>query len=444
MAIGDVKTYDITYSGLVLQINAIDIGGGEVRFEIKCLQGSADINALYFGDDVNDGSNYNLGGSLNMNGAGDWDSGVKLSSAGIGPAGVDKPTYLQAGESYVFDHLMSWATLDNLGVRATSTSTAEGSIKGVDGSADVTLAPTVCVEDAAPVIEGNEASFTIKLDHVYLYDVTINYTTVTGTAGSSDYTETTNSVTIAAGQLSTIVTVATTDDLDVEGTEKLHASPDRRKGGSSGNDEDFCVTLKCNDAVGTILDNDVVTPPVDTVIAVDDTEFACGVEVSVKVTGNVLANDKKIRPAHGLNITHVNGTALSALDATPDGNWYEFAITDGNLKINAETGAFEFTYSGDPLEVGEEWEGSFNYTVTDGDDTNDSLVSDHTATVDLCIDAAGGSPGYWAGNGNSPHDRPSNSRDLSAGLLDGTVTFDAILILMTARHVLGRAGLSKT
>ncbi len=144
---------------------------------------------------------------------------------------------------------------------------------------------------------------------------------------------------------------------------------------------------------------DVDDGEIDTVIATDD-DPACGVEGLVKVTGNVLANDTDSL-AHDLDITHVNGIALSTLDPTPDGTVYEFAITGGTLKIDAETGAFEFTYTGPDLPVGApHWEGSFTYTITDGDDANDSPESDHTATVELCVQAAAGSHGYWGGGSN--------------------------------------------
>ena len=59
----------------------------------------------------------------------------------------------------------------------------------------------------------------------------------------------------------------------------------------------------------------------------------------VKVTGNVLTNDTDSLD-HDLNIAHVNGTLLSDLDGAPDGTVYEFAITGGMLKIDAETGDF--------------------------------------------------------------------------------------------------------
>jgi Calx-beta domain len=267
MAIGDIKTFEIVYTGLTLKINAIDLGGGQTTFEVICVSGSADINALYWndGDTTVDGGsllgfNAKKDASLNMNGTGEvWDGGVKLSSAGIGTEGLNKATYLQTGETYVQTAAVDWNTIDTLGVRATSTSTAEGSIKGVDGDGVVTLAPKACVVDAVPVIEGANASFEIHLDHVYAYDVTISYETHTGTAGASDYTTTSGSVTIEAGDLSTTVAVATTDDQDVEQTETFTLHLTGATADIPGTD--ISVAILCADGTGTILDNDIEPPP---------------------------------------------------------------------------------------------------------------------------------------------------------------------------------------
>ena len=116
---------------------AEDLGDGQTSFVVKCLEGYADINALYWNDGVADAIQFDLGtkkdNSLNMNGPGEnWDGGVKLSSTGLGSDRLEKPTYLTAGEDYTKVATVDWATLDTLGVRATSTSTAEGSIKAVD------------------------------------------------------------------------------------------------------------------------------------------------------------------------------------------------------------------------------------------------------------------------------------------------------------------------
>lgn len=268
MALGDIKTFDIVYAGLTLRVNAIDLGG-TTTFEVKCLSGSADVNALYWNDGdatAGEGSLIGFGAksdnSLNMNGTAEaWDGGVKLSSAGIGKEGAAKATYLQTGESYAAVGVaVSWSTITHLGVRATTTSTAEGSIKGVDTDGPVTTFPKVCVEDAAPVVEGNNAAFQIHLDHAYAYDVTVNYTTVGGTAGDgTDYVHKAGSVVIAAGQTSVVVNVATTDDNFVESTENFTLHINSATADIPG--PDLAVTILCNDGLGTILDNDTLPPP---------------------------------------------------------------------------------------------------------------------------------------------------------------------------------------
>jgi hypothetical protein len=279
MAIGDLKVFDFNYSGLTLQVTAIDLGNGQVEFSVQCLTGHADINALYWADDVADGNNFDLGtkkdNSLNMNGTGvDWDGGYKVSSTGLGSEGTNKSSYLTAGESYTFSTSVDFASIDTLGIRATSTSTADGSIKGVDNSATEIHAPTICVDDAAPVVEGDTASFKIHLDHAYSYDVAVSYTTVGDTAtDGTDYTHTQGSIIIHAGETEAFVTVATTDDAIVEPTEHftLHLTgatadiPDLT--GTVGNVTlDLSSDIECAYGTGTIEDNDVappVGPPTD-------------------------------------------------------------------------------------------------------------------------------------------------------------------------------------
>ena len=80
---------------------------------------------------------------------------------------------------------MNWASLDTLGVRATSTSTAEGSIKGVADDPVVTECPEISINDVT-VTEGVDAhaTFTVGLDQPYLYDITITYSTGDDTASA--------------------------------------------------------------------------------------------------------------------------------------------------------------------------------------------------------------------------------------------------------------------
>src|SRR5262245_55334076 len=145
-----------------------------------------------------------------MNGSREaWDGGVKLSSAGIGPLGVAKPTYLQVGESYTIENVaVSWNDIDTLGVRATSTSTKGGGIQGVDGDAVVTEFPAITIEPVT-VTEGGTAVVNGTLGNSYPYDITVTFTlTNNGTATSDDYP-----VTIPAGETTFSINIQAFGDL---------------------------------------------------------------------------------------------------------------------------------------------------------------------------------------------------------------------------------------
>jgi hypothetical protein len=72
---------------------------------------------------------------------------------------------------------------------------------------------------AASVEEGGVLTFAVTLDRAPTSAVTVNYVTATGTAGTSDYTSTSSSVTFAAGQTAQFVTIATTEDSTFEANE---------------------------------------------------------------------------------------------------------------------------------------------------------------------------------------------------------------------------------
>ena len=199
--IGDIKQFNIVSGGVVLVVNAIDMGGGQVRFDvISAGSAPADINAIYWGDSVEDigkqsVTQFNLGGALNMNGATiDFDGGIPISQPGSsdGVNVLAKPAYLTAGESYstTFTSLDPnfFSTIDNLGVRATSTGfDGSGSIKGTDGVPTEIPAPKITIDDQCVYEEDGTATFTVTLDHAYPYDITMNYASANGTAGATDF-----------------------------------------------------------------------------------------------------------------------------------------------------------------------------------------------------------------------------------------------------------------
>lgn len=131
-----MATYVIEYDGLKLTVEATwNPETCLVDVKITCDEGHANINAFYWsdGDDNADfGGFKGKDSNLNMNGTDvDWDGALKLSSPGLGKTPPD--SYLTEGQCTTFS-LPKGVTLDDLatiGIRATSTSTAEGSIKGV-------------------------------------------------------------------------------------------------------------------------------------------------------------------------------------------------------------------------------------------------------------------------------------------------------------------------
>lgn len=138
--------YSFTGNGLSYVITVTRAEDGSFSASLTVTEGHADINAIYWGDDDMTGRSTSLGGPLNMNGGGSthdgqavqWDGALKLSDPGLGRAGADKATYLQAGDTLTFD--LPIDSLDDvafIGIRATSTSTPEGSIKAVTPGTEV-------------------------------------------------------------------------------------------------------------------------------------------------------------------------------------------------------------------------------------------------------------------------------------------------------------------
>ncbi|MEM8640544.1 MAG: Calx-beta domain-containing protein [Cyanobacteria bacterium P01_G01_bin.54] len=116
--------------------------------------------------------------------------------------------------------------------------------------------PTASIT-APPVAqpEGSTQDFTVTLSNPSSQAVTVNYTTADGSADGQDYAAGTGQITFAPGELSQTLTIATTDDAQVE------------------NDETFSVRLldaidalidpNAAQAAGVILNNDdPVTDPV--------------------------------------------------------------------------------------------------------------------------------------------------------------------------------------
>lgn len=136
----DIRTFTWQTEGLSYTVTVYTDENGQIMADITINEGFADINGLYWGDETMEGKSVSLGESLNMNGSGStldgekvqWDDAQMLSKPGLGTEGTEKATFLQAGDTLTVQlDATSLEDIDFFGIRATSTSTPEGSIKGV-------------------------------------------------------------------------------------------------------------------------------------------------------------------------------------------------------------------------------------------------------------------------------------------------------------------------
>ncbi|MFN3953088.1 MAG: hypothetical protein ACK4LQ_01455 [Pararhodobacter sp.] len=136
------KVFEYEENGLSYTVTLTQSPDGTVSAMITVNSGHMDVNAFYWGDSDHSGPSASLGGPLNMNGGGSrfegervqWDGAQPLSRPGLGREGANKETYLTEGQSLgpiTLDGVSSLDEIDFFGVRATSTSTPGGSIKGV-------------------------------------------------------------------------------------------------------------------------------------------------------------------------------------------------------------------------------------------------------------------------------------------------------------------------
>ena len=72
--------------------------------------------------------------------------------------------------------------------------------------------PTLAIDSSVVNENDGTVKFTISLSNISTLPVTVDYTTVSGTAGAKDFVGKSGSVTLAAGQASASVLIAITDD----------------------------------------------------------------------------------------------------------------------------------------------------------------------------------------------------------------------------------------
>ncbi len=157
------KIFEYQENGLSYTVTVYELDGAFFA-DVTVNEGAMDVNAVYFGDDTLSGSSASMKGPLTMNGGGSvyegaavqWDAAVKLSDPGLGPEGEDKETFVATGDTLTISlDIDSLDDIDFFGIRATSTTTDAGSIKGVSGDPEITEDPgeLIIEESGAPTFD---------------------------------------------------------------------------------------------------------------------------------------------------------------------------------------------------------------------------------------------------------------------------------------------------
>ncbi len=182
-------------------------------------------------------------------------------------------------------------------------SAVNGSITTAQATGQITSSdvPAISIADAADVVEGTDAVFTVSLDQAPLAPVTVVVSTTDGTAEDpGDYTAiATQTLTFNPGEsLTQDVSVTTIDDADVEDIEAFTVSLSSPTGGT--------IATGSGSASVTITDNDLPTISISDAVSVNE-----GQEAVFTVSLDVL-------PQAGQDLTvdfmTVDGTAEAGTD----------------------------------------------------------------------------------------------------------------------------------
>ncbi|HVZ42985.1 MAG TPA: Calx-beta domain-containing protein, partial [Ramlibacter sp.] len=209
---------------------------------------------------------------------------------------------------------------------------------------------TILDDDGAPsfsisggsVSEGGQVTFTVTRTGDAQADQTVDYSTATGTAGSSDFTAASGTLTFSQGDTTKTFTVQTTDDALFESSESFTAT---LANASSG-------TISTPTATGTIVDNDAAAE-----FSISNASIAEGGVLTFTVTRSSDSQD-----AQTVNYATQTGTA-SLADFTAKSGTLTFAQGELTKTVTVQTTADSI------------FEGNESMTVVLSDATGGATVS---------------------------------------------------------------------
>ena len=157
--------------------------------------------------------------------------------------------------------------------------------------------PTLSIDDAAPVTEGEPAEFAVRLNRTNGAAVSVSYATMDDTAAAgADYTAASGTLRFEPGETSQTITVTTLDDGDSEVDETFTLALSAASG----------ATIAGGTGVGTIIDNEPPTLSIDDAAPVTEGEPA---EFTVRLS-------KTSEAAVSVSYATVDGTAAAGADYT--------------------------------------------------------------------------------------------------------------------------------
>ena len=243
-------------------------------------------------------------------------------------------------------------TLSSPSITATiNDGVATGTINNDDTPAAMTIADNSANEDSGSI------TFTVTLATPVPETVTVNYTTVDGTAtAGSDYTTTAGTLTFVANDQSETITVPLTADTLFEGDETFTV---QLTGASS------TATIADGIATGTILNDD--TPSGMFITDASVNESAGTMQFTVQLANPVPSTVT-------VDYTTSNGTATAGSDYTATSGTLTFLANDQSETITV------------PITDDTIFEADETFTVTLSNATNTTTISDGTAVGTILND----------------------------------------------------------
>lgn len=143
-----------------------------------------------------------------------------------------------------------WTEIDTILITNSSTG---GALYAVVDSLDFSNVVDISVSDATIKEDAGIANFTVSLSKAYATDVTVDYATADGTATTiaADYSNSSETVTIAQGSTSETISVPINNDTDYEQNESFYLNLSNPSVGGIIDDQGMC-TITDNDTAPTV------------------------------------------------------------------------------------------------------------------------------------------------------------------------------------------------